>query len=170
MELQITDEIGFKLLGSVFWGDPFHSAEEWSVENEIGKLWMRFMGLVKKNSKLLQKIWIRPDVGYEIHIETEEFRKNKQYYVFVGMEVTNLEEIPVDMFAKILPKTKYVMTTTKVHEFDTVEYILKDWIRKGDYEQAYPYIIQVYDYKRFKGMEHKDSELDWYIPLRQKNK
>ncbi len=165
---EITPERTFNLLGCVYYGDPFHSAEEWSGENEIGHLWQRFMGLAYKYSILLNKIRVGSQIGYELHIEPEEYKKTKQYYVFVGIEVSSVEEAPVEMFIKTLPTTKYLVYTTKVHDANAVEYLFKDWIPKNGYEQAYPYIIQAYDNKRFKGMDDKDSEIDWYIPIKKK--
>ena len=64
-----------KLLGCVYYGNPFHSAEEWSYENEIGKLWNRFGELTYKYSKLLKGISIDRDIAYEVHLEPEEFKK-----------------------------------------------------------------------------------------------
>ena len=58
IEPTILEEKTFKLLGCVFYGDPFHSAEEWSYENEIGKLWQRFGALTYKYSILMNKISI----------------------------------------------------------------------------------------------------------------
>jgi AraC family transcriptional regulator len=163
---EIIDEKKFKLLGCVFYGDPFHSAAEWTYENEIGKLWMRFYTLMQKYFVLISKIIVDQDVAYEIHIEPEEYIKTKRYYVFVGMEVSNIEEIPVEMFLKILPNTKYLKFTTKVTERDTCEDVFKNWIPKNGFEQAHPYVIQGYDRKRYKDLNDPKSEIDWYIPVR----
>ena len=104
----------FKLLGCVYYGNPFHSAEEWSYENEIGKLWNRFGELTYKYSKLLKGISIDRDIAYEVHLEPEEFKKTKKYYVMVAMEVKESNEIPLEMFIKILPKSDYLIFTTTI--------------------------------------------------------
>ena len=163
---EILDEKRFKLLGCVFYGDPFHSAKEWSYENEIGKLWMRFYTLLQKYFVLINKVMIDQDVGYEVHIEPEEYKKSKKYYVFVGMEVSDIEEVPVEMFLKILPKTRYVKFTTKVTEINTCEDIFRTWLPQEGFEQTYPYMIQGYDRKRYKDLKDKNSEIDWYIPVK----
>lgn len=166
MEPNIIEEKVISLLGCVYYGNPFLRAAEWDSENEVGKLWNRFMGLVQRYSALLSKINLNPMVGYEVHIEPEEYEKTQNYYVFVGIEVEDLTEIPMEMFVKILPKVTYLTFTTKVHDNTPVEYYLKEWIPQNEYEQAYPFIIETYDGRRYKGMNDKESEIDWLIPIK----
>ena len=163
---KIISKRGFTFLGCVFYGDPFHAAEEWSYENEIGHLWQRFMKLAYKYSILLDKIRVGPQIGYEIHIEPGEYEETKRYYVFVGMEVSSVEEVPMEMFVKTLPVTKYLVCTTEVSEANEIEALFKKWIPENNLEQAYPYIIQAYDAKRYRGLYDKTSEIDWFIPIR----
>ncbi|MCP4761810.1 MAG: GyrI-like domain-containing protein, partial [archaeon] len=165
IEPQIISEKGFTLLGCVFYGDPFHSAKAFSVENEIGLLWGRFMKYMKKYSFFLEKIIINPNISYEIHFESDEYKKTKKYTIFVGIEVNSLEEIPLGMFSTILPKTKYAYYTTKAIEDDAIEDLFNIWLPNSQYEQIYPYIIECYDAKRFLGLENNKSEIDWYIPI-----
>jgi len=162
-------EKAFRLLGCVFYGDPFHSAKEWSNENEIGKLWMRLHKLTQKYSILIKSIITDLNVGYELHLEPEEYKITKKYYVMVGMEMNNIEEIPLEMFVKILPKTRYVKFTTTIEEkFKIGAYIYNTWIPEKGYEQAFPFIVQGYDAKRYKGLDDPNSEIDWYIPVKKK--
>ena len=72
----------------------------------------------------------------------------------------------MEMFVKTLPRTKYLVYTSKVHDRNSVEYLFKDWISEKGYEQSYPFIIQAYDYNRYKGLDDKESEIDWYIPIK----
>ena len=156
-----------KLLGCVYFGDPFHSAEEWSYENEIGKLWQRFGALSYKYNVLLNKICVNNNIAWELHLEPDEFKETKNYYVMVGMEINNIEEIPLEMFIKILPKTNYlVFTSTMENKFELGAYIYKEWMPKNDYDQAFPYVLQLYDRRRYKGLEDPESEIDWYIPIK----
>lgn len=160
IEPKIIDKKSLRLLGCVFYGDPFHSAKEWTMEKEIGKTGQRFMFLSKKYSVLLEKINAQHGVAYEIQIEPEEYKNTKKYYIFVGIEVKNYEEVPMEMFVKILPKTNYVMFTTKGRDFSEGEYVFKKWLPNSSSEQAYPYIIQAYDRKRFKALDDEESEID----------
>lgn len=154
-------------MGCVYYGNPFHNAKEWSYENEIGKLWERFGTLVYKYRSLLKKISLENDIAYELHLEPEEFKKTMNYYVFVGMEVIKTDEIPLEMFVKILPKTNYVVfTTTMEDKFEMGGYMYKKWLPEHNYEQCFPYILQMYDRKRYTGLEDPKSEIDWFIPVK----
>ncbi|MHA2246827.1 MAG: GyrI-like domain-containing protein [Candidatus Hodarchaeales archaeon] len=167
MEPTILEDKIFRILGCVFYGDPFHKAVEWSYENEIGKLWQRFMKLNGKYSSLLSKICVDRNIGYEIHLEPEEYKDTRKYFVLVGVEVKDIEEIPLEMFVKILPKTDYVVfTTTMENKLERGGYIYKKWLPENGYAQAFPYIIQLYDNRRYKGLEYPESELDWFIPIK----
>lgn len=163
----ILEDKVFKLLGCVFYGDPFHSAEEWSHENEVGKLWQRYGALYYKYSVLIKKISINNNIGWELHLEPEEYKETKNYYIMVGMEMSNIDEIPLEMFAKILPKTSYIVfTSSMANKFEMGCFVYKNWMPKNNYEQNFPYVLQMYDRYRYKELDDPKSELDWYIPVK----
>jgi len=168
MKPQITRNLSLKLVGCVYYGDPFHHAKEWKIENEVGRLWQRFMSLSQKYSSLLSRISAKKNVAYEVHIEPEEYRLTKNYYVFVGIEVTSIEEIPLEMFVKVLPETRYALFTTKLKDKHLAEQVLEKWIPQNGLEQAYPYVIEAYDANRFRSIDDATSEIDWYIPVKEK--
>jgi AraC family transcriptional regulator len=165
-EPKVTQKKRLQLLGCTYYGNPFHSAKEWSTENEIGKLWKRFENLSGKYSQLLSKI-STSTIFYEIHIEPEEYRTTKKYYVFVGIEVIDIKEMPLEMVLKILPETRYIQFTTKATNKDTGAAIFKEWLPRKGYMQAYPYIIEAYDSNLFRSMDDSESEIDWYIPIKE---
>jgi AraC family transcriptional regulator len=166
---KILDPIGLKLLGCVYYGDPFHDAKEWTYKNEIGSLWSRFMGLYSKYRYLLDSINLDLDMGYEVHIEPTEYQKTKNYYVFVGIGVQNVSEIPLEMYFKPLPQIKYLQFTSKAMNHDKSEYIFRKWLidPSSPYQQAYPYVIQAYNSKRYRSLEDPQSEIDWLVPIRE---
>lgn len=167
IEPTILEDKIFKLLGCVFYGDPFHSAEEWSYENEIGKLWQRFGSLSYKYSVLMNKISLDNNIGWELHLEPEEYKETKNYYVMVGMEFSSIDEIPLELFVKILPKTTYIVfTSSMANKFKMGGYVYKKWMPKNSYEQNFPYVLQLYDRRRYKGLDDPQSEIDWYIPVK----
>ncbi|MFX1395677.1 MAG: GyrI-like domain-containing protein [Promethearchaeota archaeon] len=168
MEPIILERKIFHLMGCVFYGNPFHSAKEWTLENEIGKLWNRFIYLsIKKYPRLLTKISTDIDMSYELHLEPEEYKETKNYYVMVGMEVNNTEEIPLEMFVKVLPKSNYVFFTTRMEDrFKLESQVYQEWIPNNGYEQSFPYIIEAYNEKRYKGLDDPSSEIDWFIPVK----
>jgi AraC family transcriptional regulator len=166
MEPKVIDKKEMHLVGCVFYGDPFHTAEEWSFENEIGKTWSRFEKQFKKNQSLLKKYIVNPGIAYEVHIAPEEERGSKNLYIFVGIEVENLNVMPLEMFAKTLPATKYAVFTLKGENiFSGGQYIYREWLPNSGYQEAYRFLIQAYDEKRFKGLDDENSEIDFYIPI-----
>lgn len=168
-KVEIVDRREMILIGCVFYGDPFHSAKGWSAENEIGLTWQRFNKLFEKNKDLIQKHRTDPNVTYEIHIEPDEYKVTKRFYIFVGVEIKKLDKIPLEMFVKILPQTKYAIFTFKgKNMFSGGQYIWNEWLPKSNYVEAYPFLIQKYDEMRFKGLENDDSEIDYYVSVKLK--
>ena len=167
MEPIILEVKSFKLLGCVYYGDPFHSAKGWDPKNEIGNTWNRFGYLYGKYKEFLDRIREGNVFGYEVHIEPGDYTKKKKFHVFVGLEVKSLDFFPLDMFYKELPKTKYLFFSTK-YRGEECEYIFSKWLPESKYEQSYPYIMQSYSPERWKGEDNPDSLMDWHIPIKEK--
>lgn len=154
------------LIGCIFYGNPFHSVKGWDMENEIGKLWVRFSKLLDEVKPQLEEIIVNPTMSYEVHIDPVIVKEEKKWYVFIGVEVKEFKNIPLEMFCKILPKTKYAVFTAKGDDFKKAnDFIYHEWLPKSKYEEAYSYQIQAYDSERFFGMEDPNSEVDFYIPI-----
>ncbi len=171
IEPQILDEKIFKLIGAVFYGNPFHSAKPWSPKNEIGNTWSRFFGLYMKYKEFLDKIRASNEIGYEIHIEPLDYDMKRKFHIFVGLEVVNYDFVPLDMFIKELPKTKYLFFSSKsMNQGSDCGFIFSQWLPESKYEQAYPYIMQSYSPERFNSAKPKspDNLMDWYIPIIEK--
>jgi AraC family transcriptional regulator len=162
MEPKILEKEKIVLVGMVFYGDPFKNQAGWSQENEIGKLWKRF---VAREKTIKNRVG---NGGYEVHIEPEEYEETKNYYVFVGVEVEKVENLPLEMFTKILPATKYAVFTLKGKEITSnwQDKIYKEWLPQSGYEEAHKFTIEYYD-DRFKGIDNTESELDIYVPIKQ---
>ena len=158
-----------KIIGCVYYGDPLHSKEGWNVENEIGLLWKRFMNLYEKYKDIIERHRINEKVAYEIHVQPEDYKETKKFYVYVGVEVTKLDEMPLEMYGKIFPATMYAVFTFKGKDiFRGGKYIWQKWLPNSNYEEAYPYLIQAYDEARFHGLDNEESEIDYYIPIKRK--
>ena len=71
MEPFITKKPEMHLVGMSFYGDPFSLRGGWDGENEIGRVWARFMKYLGEKEDLLKGI-IYPDAFYEVHIYNEE--------------------------------------------------------------------------------------------------
>jgi len=170
MELEkpeiINDKI-FRILGCVYYGNPFHTHKGWDPQNEIGNTWRRFEDISKKYRLFLEKIKTGEHYGFEVHIEPGDYKNVKKFHIFVGIEVKNLEFFPLEMFYKQFPKTKYLFFTSR-YKGQGVESIFRNWLPKSNYEQSYPYIMQAYSLKRWNNDDIENSLMDWYIPIKEK--
>ena len=161
MKPEIVEKGKITLVGMPFYGDPFKDQKGWSSENEIGKLWGRFVSKVKTVKNRVG------ETAYEVHIEPEEYEQTKNFFVFVGVEVDKVDDLPLEMFVKILPPSKYAVFTLKGKEITSnwPDMIYKKWLPKSGFEEAHKFTIEYYD-ERFKGTDDPESELDIYVPIK----
>ena len=168
MKPRITKPLSLKLLGCVYYGDPFHSHEAGSTKNEIGRLWERFGKTLSAHIDELQGIIVEKDVAWEAHIQTEEYVASKEYTVFAGIQVSEPPTKPLDFFYKELPETRYAVFKLKGNEFSTgLAYIYNAWLPASDYVESHGYMLWRYDEKT-KGLDDPDCILEAYIPIRGK--
>lgn len=87
-----------KVMGCLFYGDPFHSKGEWSMENEIGLLWQRFGALYEKHKEMIDRYRVDKGVAYEIHIQPKDYEEAFSYFIeaydetrFFGLDSENSE-------------------------------------------------------------------------------
>jgi AraC family transcriptional regulator len=155
------------LAGCSFYGDPFTSSAGWTEENEIGRLWNRFMGNLQKSKEPISKL-LQNKEWFEVWIENEESRKKGFFEIFIGTNVNSIDDVPYDLQIKILPATKYAVFTVKG------EKIKSDWayqqykigLEKNKFKKSKnDFCIELYD-ERFKGVDKiSESELDYYFPI-----
>jgi len=154
------------LVGLSFFGDPFATSAGWTEENEIGRLWSRAMALLQHHSETLASRVVG-GISYEVHIADQEAITKGEFEVFVGVEVRDLDDVPLDFCVKVLPATPYAMFTLKGQEIvsDWDWEIEEAWMPVAGYRRSYAYIIQAYD-ERFVGLDRLDeSALDVLIPV-----
>ena len=166
MEPRIIKENQIMLVGFSFFGDPFAESGGWTEENEIGRLWNRFTIYLTDHRDRIKHI--KDDAcAYEVHVESEETASKGHREIFVGVEVERLEDIPVEMLAKILPPAQYAVFTLKGEQITSDwSKMIWEWMSGAGYESAYPYGFQLYD-QRFKGLDNLEgSELDVYVPVK----
>jgi len=165
MKTRIVEKGQILLLGFSFFGDPFEASGGWTEENEIGRLWNRFEAYLEKHGDQIRHIKDN-GVAYEVHIEHAETAAMGHYEVFAGVEVEELEEVPVTLLVKILPPATYAVFTLEGEQITSDWSMeIRAWMARTGHEQAYKYGFQRYD-KRFKGLERIDeSVLDVYVPV-----
>lgn len=169
MKPQITEPISLKLLGCVFYGDPFQNHEEGSIKNEIGRLWERFGRICSSHIQELERIIVEKGVAWEAHIQTEEYTKSKEYTIFAGMEVSEASVTPIDFFYKELPTTKYAVFKLKGNDFiNGLGYVYNQWLPNSKYKESHGYMLWRYEEKT-KDLNNPDCILEAYIPVEEKN-
>jgi len=167
MEPAIVERRQMTLLGFSFFGDPFASSGGWTEENEIGRLWKRFMAYFVNHRHRIKHV-VADDVMYEVCVEHEETARTGEFEVFVGLEVERLEDVPVELSVKILPPTTYAVFTLRGQQIvsDWHKLIYDEWMSGSGYRKAYAYDVQRYD-ERFKGVQRiEESILDVCVPVR----
>jgi predicted transcriptional regulator YdeE len=167
MDQTIVQSPGMVLVGLSFFGDPFRVSGGWSEENEIGRLWSRFMSFLEKNRTSIKHVK-NERYAYELHVPHETTDTTGEYEVFVGIEVERAEAPPVELSVKVLPATSYAAFTLQGQEIvsDWHKVISEQWMPDSGYETAAGYSFQRYD-ERFKGVQQIDeSVLEVFIPVR----
>ena len=166
MKPKIVQLDSMTLLGFSFFGDPFQFSGDWSEENEIGRLWVRWIAYLTDHRAEIKHV-ADDRVHYEVHVHHADSNRTGEFEIFAGLEVTRLEDVPVVLSAKVLPAATNALFTLRGKEITT------DWpslvgterIPDAGYEMAGGYSIQRYD-ERFKGMQRvTESVLDVYIPV-----
>lgn len=156
------------LVGFSFFGDPFRLHSAWSEENEIGRLWRRWMEYLEQHAAEL--VFAEPHTAYEVHLDTAERARTGEYEVFVGAAVNAIDSAPVETLVKILPPATYAVFTLMGDQIvgDWPRQI-EDWMTRTGHQSAYPYSFEYYD-ERFKGIDQiGESLLDVYVPIRRRS-
>jgi AraC family transcriptional regulator len=116
---------------------------------------------------------VNPAIGCEISIwNEEELQESKCFYVFVGIEVEQLDGMPLEVVGKVLPPSTYARLTPKGQEITTWEgTFYEEWLPGSGFQLAahggYHFQIQTYEEGRFKGLGEliAESEIDVYVPV-----
>jgi AraC family transcriptional regulator len=165
MEPSIVEKDQILLLGVNFFGDPF-TMTGWTEDNEIHRLWQRLETFLSRNS---ERITLKdPGVGYEVWSSDEETAAKGLFDIFAGVEIEDLDNVPVELLVKVLPPIQYAVFTLHGQEItsDWPRKIYQEWLPNSGYEPAHQYNFQYYD-ERFKGIDQIDeSTIDVYVPVK----
>ena len=166
MKAKTTDKKKIILVGMDFYGNLYEKAGGWSEQNAIGQLWNRFNSFYAKKKDSIKHLV--SESGYELWVDFEGEEDQKDNYIFVGLEVDMLDDLPLELVARILPESRYAVYTLKGDEIksDWPSRVVSQWLPEAVLEQSFTYIIEYYDSQRFKGLDNADSELDIYVPVR----
>lgn len=166
VEFTITNNKKITLVGMDFYGNPYKEAAGWSMQNAIGQLWKRFSAFYEKKKSSIKNL--ASESGYELWVDFEDKADPKDDYIFVGVAVKKIKDLPLELVARTLPETKYAVFTLKGDEIksDWPSKVATSWMEQTGMRRSYPYIIEYYDTKRYKGLDNKESEIDIYVPVK----
>ena len=166
MEPVIVQKPEINLVGMSFYGDPFDTHSGWDEENEIGHVWQRFMKYLEGNADRLLHL-TDPEASYEVHVYHPETTTRGVFEVFVGLQVAQIENVPIELLVKVLPPTTYGVFTLMGDGITSDWYMhIDQWIAAAGYQRSHPFTFQYLDH-RFKGVNRiAESELDVYMPVK----
>jgi AraC family transcriptional regulator len=151
MEPVIVDKSEMTLVGMVTYGQ---------TKNEIVKIWERFDAQIHrvKNASL--------EARYALIIWNDETEQTGNENIFVGVQVEQVEDLPKEMFVKVLPASQYAKITVKASELDTIwGLVFGEWLPASNYQDK-GYIVESYPADRYDDDNLDDSEIDVFIPIR----
>lgn len=128
-------------------------------EIDIPKTWKKFTTIENQIKNKADA-----EVGYEIHI-VDEKSEIPIHFCFVGIEVKKYAEIPIELFAKTIPKGKYAIFTHSFKNggFGEAFKNAYQWIKDSEYSSG-TFDIQCYD-ERYQSPNDPESIITIMIPL-----
>ena len=172
MQVEFVERGPITLAGMSYYG-PL-TGEGWSQENPIGQLWQRFNRFFDKTPAFSEAHAVSPGIGYELNIwNEEEYQETKCFHVFVGVQVDQLDEMPLQVVGKVLPAGLYAHLNPKGKEIASWERTFyEEWLPGSGYRVRdfgdYQFQIQAYEEGRFHGLGDllEESEIDVYVPVK----
>lgn len=158
-----------QLVGFTFYGDPFRLSPGWTEENEIGRLWTRFINYAQQQGEHWAQTVVNPRLSYEVHVYDSNTMTTGEFEVFVGSELAPDTRPPLETIIKVLPATQYAVFTLRgqIIVGDWPKLIYEEWLPNSAFELAHEFHIQYHD-GSFKGFDRLDeSSLDVYVPIKQ---
>lgn len=126
------------------------------------------MAYAEEQAEQLAAIVVNPGIAYEVHVYNEETMTTGVFEVFVGVELADVAQTPLDTVIKVLPATQYAVFTLHGQAIvgDWSKEIYQGWLPNSEYKLAHDFHIQYHD-GSFKGFDRLDeSSLDVYVPVK----
>ena len=119
----------------------------------------------QKYNLKLRIIIVDSSIAYEVHIDPVLVKEEKKWYVFVGVEIKEFENIPLELFCLLLPKTKYAIITTKSDEFQEANDIFTIHSYLNLILKNHILIRCNFDSIRYFGIDDSRIEIYFYVPF-----
>lgn len=159
-EHKIVNKKAFKVIGMNTYTDFMNGNFD-----QFPATWMRFCPYMNEI-----KGRINTNNAYGISFYLPGWTPKSKWSYMAAVEVKNLNNIPITMLGKTIPANKYAVFTHKgliKNLAETYYYIYTKWLPESKYEKVFGYDFELYD-ERFKRGESDDSEVDVYIPIKDK--
>ncbi len=155
------------LAGISFYGDPIASHAAWTEENEIGLLWKRLHRYLKAHKKYVSDNFDM-ELGYEIHLWDDNTPETGHYEIFTGYKTVNIEETPVNLQIKSLPRQLYAKFHIKGSELNEDIYgkMYSEWLPAAGLTGLGTYMINRYDGCTNETSQLEDSSFEALIPVK----
>lgn len=140
-------------------GLPFYYEMEW--KNDLTNPWQK---LINNISLLTDRI--TPERYYQVQYWFADQDAGSLFF-FLGIQVKQIQEIPIQFTAKILPRQNYLkfLHTGRSNTVGkTYEYIYEKWLPETEYSLPHLFNFEFYG-DRFKGPYSDDSISEIYIPV-----
>ena len=141
-------------------GIPFYYDLKW--KNDLSLQWEIFL-----NNISLIPDRIVPEKYYQLQYWFHDQDPDSIFF-FIAAEVTSINEIPIQLTAKILPKQQYLKFYHKGFSNKigyTYQYIYEKWLPETEYKLPYLYNFEHYG-KEHKGPYNEESISEIYIPVK----
>jgi AraC family transcriptional regulator len=109
---------------------------------------------------------IKPERHYQLLFWSDKYDCDN-FYCMAGVEVKNLDDVPIYLTAKIIPPAKYIKFIHRGFSNTvglTYKYIYETWLPQSDYRLSIPYDFELYG-EKYKGPDNINSESEIYIPV-----
>ena len=139
-----------------------------SAQGEFAQVWTRLEPLLPLIPNQKPAGPGLPPVFYGVESYGADMAASGRWFYLAGVEVANLDDVPVQVVAKIVPARQYAvfpyqgLLPGQVGEL--FQYAYKEWLPKSGYEQAGPFDLERYDH-RFKGGQNPESVTEICIPV-----
>ncbi len=170
MDYELIEKENMYFIGFSYRGTIKENLDQF--QNQVDDCWNTLADFCVNRWAHIEDEIIDPKLSYEIQLwNKEELEQNGLLNIFVGLEVKDLETIPIEMTGKLLPKGKYILFNLKGEEIHGWEdFILQEWLPESNYWlrmfNEHLFHVQRFHEDRFKGVENiEESELDILVPV-----
>jgi len=159
-EQKIVNKPAFKVVGMNTYTDFLNGNFD-----QFPATWERFCPYSGKIEKR-----VNDNTAYGISFYPPDWTPKSKWDYMAAVEVKDLNDIPITMLGKTIPANKYAVFTHKgpvKNLYQTYYYIYTKWLPESNYDKVSGYDFELYD-ERFKDGKSDDSEVDIYIPVKEK--